>query len=748
MSPGVTLQLFPPPQKVPSQQTSPIRRPRVKPPTPEPSTERERTDSANSAKSAKAPVDFHELIIQVNSVTVPESAHIPRPQITRTPPQQSRSTFEPPPQPRAPTPTYSRTASPSVNADRNGSPSPVFSIQPTYNGMLGPINTSPDLTRSASPAFSDIVSARSGSPTLVRANSAATYRSPVSPEDAPPMRSIFPVYNPTVPLAQQHYHPTETSPTHIPREKISRSPYSPELYVPHSNVLPGPGSSGPSYKPYYTPAPLLDNLWLAANGQEEPAVQIYTLKMHRATATSNMISFGPTPSLPFYSLTQSTDPSSNSAMQEQLEHEVLIKRHHPTQPRALPVTHLSLVAPPPANAAFQQYGEFNEVSSSLLTSIYPKLAALAALDAAANSPAASQLAWVDPGAVSPAAERLAQDVLRGAAERECCALAWTREPLPSHQTNNPFAQAMTQGTYQLHHPTLGVFPVQLEGECGDINTPSIRPTTAVYGHNLPQMQQPTRNKSGSITLLNPYILSPSSPRAFNPPPALPRSPSRTTGHGSRAGSPTPSEVDLADLATTTDAAADDAVLARLDFTTDSLILNLAALTRFGNPYLVDVAATTLLAVAVAESVRVSRSPQNANAHFEPPPPSSLLSGQKPKSSAASLKESFVEGLEAFGAGKVKSKPGRKWSLRSSRTGHASPHEKDIEMENWYGQSEDGKQKGAKKTKQDKEDGLPFITRTIITVLGVAFKTVVWVLRIGIKIVAGLVVMISRNIRKL
>lgn len=469
--------------------------------------------------------------------------------------------------------------------------------------------------------------------------------------------------------------------------------------------------------------------------------------MHRATATSNVISFGPTPSLPFYSLTQSNDTPSASVEPDLLEHEVLIKRHHPTQPRALPISHLSLVIPPPTNAAFQPYGQFNEVSSTLLTSIYPKLAALAALDAAANSPAASQLAWVDPGAISPAAERLAHDVLQGAAERECCDLVWTREP-PSHQSNNPYAQAMTQGIYQLQHPTLGVFPVQLEGECSDINTPSTRPTTAVYGHNLPQMQQPTSTKSGSITLLNPYILSPSSPRAFIPPPPPPRAGSRATGRGSRAGSPTPSEMDLTTLATTTDAAADDAVLAKLDFATDSLILNVAALTRFGNPYLVDVAATTLLTVAVSESMRTPRSSQKANTQFEPPPPSSLLSGQKPKSSAASLKESFVEGLEAFGAGKTKAKPGRKWSLRSNRTGRISPHEKDIEMGSWYGQPEVGKQKASKKSKKDDQDDLPFITRAIITVLGLAFKTVVWVLRIGIKIVAGLVVMISRNIRKL
>lgn len=52
-----------------------------------------------------------------------------------------------------------------------------------------------------------------------------------------PVRSIFPEYNPALPLAHQNYYPTQTSPTHIPPEAISR-----RLYSPTSDAHPDPTS--------------------------------------------------------------------------------------------------------------------------------------------------------------------------------------------------------------------------------------------------------------------------------------------------------------------------------------------------------------------------------------------------------------------------------------------------------------------------------------------------------------------------
>ncbi|KAI4633331.1 hypothetical protein J4E80_000696 [Alternaria sp. BMP 0032] len=738
---GPAFQLFPPPRA--PRQTSPSPRP-----SPHPKPASQEPLATESAVSAKTPVDLHGLLIQVNSVPVspsnsmapppaiaaPPRAHIPSPQATTTPMSNttSRPYFEPPPQ---------QTASPQLGRQES-----FYRVQERHGHDQiddQQRTASPDPARAISPAFSE-------AQTLVRANSSATRC--MSPQEEIPMRSMFPVYDPTVPLGRQPYQPTQASPTQIPRTQISRSPYSSESYIPHNNVRSSGSTAPPPPKPFFTPSNLLDNLWLATNGQEQPSVQMYTLRMHRATASNPTVTFGTTPSLPFYSVAQSNLAGNHEV--PSIMNELLIQRHHPTQPRVLPIAHLDLIAPPSLdNGAFSPQ---QQEDTTLLTSIYPKLAALQALDAAANSPAASRIALSDPGAQSPAAQRLAEDVLAGTAQRECCALAWTRDN-PQQQAN-PWAQHMpSEGSYQLHHPTLGTFPISLEGDCSVINAPSTRPITAFYGHNMPMTPQSTGRKPACITVLNPYVLSPTTPRtnAFSPLPPPPRF------DGTRPVSMTPSEMSVGQLPTTTDATADDAMLARLDFANDALILNLGALTRFGNPFLVDVLTSTLLAVAVAEATRGRKTRNRSQENFEPPPPSFTLNHQK-EDTAKAFKDSFVEGFQGIGG---KSRPPlsgkglKKFasSLKSTTTRSDSAmgsFDKDIELGEWYGQDKHTKakatksEKKAKKANADDESKLPLVARTVITVLTFAFKAVVFILKIAFKIVAGVVVMITRNFSKL
>ncbi|KAF1921157.1 hypothetical protein BDU57DRAFT_488614 [Ampelomyces quisqualis] len=736
---GPSFQLFPPPPKAP-RQTNPNKRHflRVKPPTPD-LTEQ----SMDSAKGAKSPAEFHELVVRVDSVQVspsstivsppaiaaPPRAHVANSHGASSPAQSNRSTFDSPP----------RKIDPPLN----------HTSQEDYYRQQGHFAT-PDLARAASPAFSTCE-------TLVRANSTATRVRSMSLQQEVPMRSMFPTYDPTVPLGNQSYQPPQASPTHIARAQISRSPYATDFYVPHSNVRASSSTAPPSIpKTFFTPSHLLDNLWLATNAQEEPAVQLYTLRMHRATAANPTITFGTTPSIPFYSLAQSNLAGGHEV--PSIMNELLIQRHHPTQPRVLPIAHLDLIAPPSLDT-----GMFNpeqQEATTLLTSIYPKLAALQALDAAANSPAASHIALADPGAQSPAAQRLAEDVLAGAAQRECCALAWTKDD-PTQQAN-PWAQHIpSEGSYQLLHPTLGKFPIKVDGDCSVINNPSTRPVTAIYGHNAPSTPQSIPRKPASIAILNPFVLSPMTPRtnAFSPLPPPPR-----LDHLHRPVSMTPSEMSISHLPTTTDATADDAILGRLDFTNDALILNLGAISRFANPFLVDVVTSTLLAVAVAEATRGRSKSRKASqeSFFEPPPPSFLLTHQK-DDTAKAFKDSFVEGFQGFG-GKTKtpsvplSTSGLKKfasSMKSSATSRnaSTSFDKDIEMGEWYGQdistkTRESKQDKKARKKAEQSDKLPLVARTIINVLTFAFKSVVFVIKIAIKIVAGVVVMITRNFGKL
>lgn len=542
----------------------------------------------------------------------------------------------------------------------------------------------------------------------------------------------------------------------------------------------------PPSKTFFTPSHLLDNLWLAANGQEDPAVQIYTLKMHRATLANPTITFGTTPSLPFYSLA-ATNLAGEDAPVQSIINELLIQRHHPTQPRVLPIAQLDLISPPSMDTVL--FDARQQETTTLLTSIYPKLAALQALDAAATSPAASRIALVDPGAQSPAAQRLAEDVLAGAAQRECCTLLWTRED-PT-QAANPWAQHIpSEGTYTLHHPTLGNFPIQLEGDCSCINAPSTRPVTAIYGvgHNMPSTPSQAVQKPASITLLNPYILSTSTPRtnAFSPLPLPPRFDAQN-----RPISATPSTMSLTQLPTTTDAIADDAVLARLDFANDALVLNLSALQRFGNPFLVDVAASTLCAVAIAEATRGRSSRKGSLQNFDAPPPNDY-EAITPETKARSLKDSFArdwEGADARSAqgrataGRAATSTLRKLilSLKSTTTvdetrsaGTASratsrardrnaDFDKDIELGSWYGHGahssihvntttashplkETRAEKKARKA-AEKEDRLPFLARVIIGLFTFAFKAVVWVLMLVFKILAGVGKMVFKGVSR-
>jgi len=235
---------------------------------------------------------------------------------------------------------------------------------------------------------------------------------------------------------------------------------------------------------------------------------------------------------------------------------------------------------------------------------------------------------------------------------------------------------------------------------------------------------------------------------------------------------------VAQLPTTTDATADEHMLARLDFLNDALVLNLGALTRFGNPFLVDVAASALCAVAIAEATRGRSSRKTSLANFEAPPPNDFQDVVvTPEAKASSLKDSFARdwkgvdprsksGRERAGVAATSSLRKLIMSLKSTTVDETTSQsrvtsrardrnadfDKDIELGEWYGQS---KEVGVKETKAEKkarkaaekEDRLPFVARAIIGILTFGFKAVVWVLMIVFKIVAGVFKMMVRAVSK-
>lgn len=149
-----------------------------------------------------------------------------------------------------------------------------------------------------------IISIHTSLPTLVRSNSASSPdgHSPISPV----MRSIFPRYNPTLPLARQDYYPTNPILRRSANEAARSEAFRSQAYtgsvdsraqtlgenilgtVPRSPITSSPSRSGiPSRisghthalpnSPISTPEDLL-GLWSIANGQgSQEAAATYTL---------------------------------------------------------------------------------------------------------------------------------------------------------------------------------------------------------------------------------------------------------------------------------------------------------------------------------------------------------------------------------------------------------------------------------------------------------------------------------------
>lgn len=433
-----------------------------------------------------------------------------------------------------------------------------------------------------------------GSPTLVRTMSGKTAgRSPISPQEKTkekqleyiPMQSMFPQYNPTVPLEAQDYRPTHTvAPLEISRDQISKAPYSPPMVA----QFPQPR--------FITPASELYRLWDASNGMvtSPNAPTNISLQLNRPIASGKSkqsskdkakLTLGPSAEESFYSMQQSnlepevvTDPSGQSHALE--AYELLVFRHNPSRPDILPIAHIDVSPPPPpslsttrsipvaSSSGFDLDVEANPSDAQRLphhiSTITPTIATLTALSASANSPAASAIAMNDPNANSPQARKLAENAVRAAEEQESVELLWRRT-------------GPSGGAYELLHPAIGVMKMRIDG---DVTGKLDKGTTSP-------------NRAAKISLLNPHPT---------------KSDQDEYKHGSSSSEP------------------DDSVLASLDLAGDVLDINMPAIQKLRNPYLFDVSVCALLAVAAAESKRA----EDPGLKFEAPPVAKLQKKATPK----------------------------------------------------------------------------------------------------------------------
>ncbi|KAF5582704.1 hypothetical protein FPCIR_9375 [Fusarium pseudocircinatum] len=264
---------------------------------------------------------------------------------------------------RAPTPSDQRAATPQAMSPeprpaspRNGRQTPQnrahtpIEFEPVQSEPPKPVKVQRPRPTVQIPGRSDTGFAPGN--TLVRSSSDRSRSSIAKPPlggEAPaqPLRSIFPAYNPEVPLGQQNYVPTEIQPTQMPRAVISRQTYhetpagsaprnpvrspvispmsvqSAQSSWPHRNVQ----QQEPPLIPTVSSNEQLKNYWKVANGwQASPSEgRVYCMKL--AQEKDAPVYSLSSASQPFYNLR--IDPTSASAY-------VTLTRHDPNKPYKAP----------------------------------------------------------------------------------------------------------------------------------------------------------------------------------------------------------------------------------------------------------------------------------------------------------------------------------------------------------------------------------------------------------------------------
>ena len=157
-----------------------------------------------------------------------------------------------------------------------------------------------------------------------------------------PLRSIFPTYNPDLPLNRQEYAPTAKSPTHVPRAVISRQSYHQPV---NHNDEENPYIRSPAHSPraneeanhrWARPRPSeapavptpctndqLKSFWKVANGWKASSSEgrVYCMKLTQEKDA------------PVYTLSSSTHPFYNIRLDPtSASARVTVKRHDPNKP--------------------------------------------------------------------------------------------------------------------------------------------------------------------------------------------------------------------------------------------------------------------------------------------------------------------------------------------------------------------------------------------------------------------------------
>ena len=393
------------------------------------------------AGRAKSPTPTKKIVIHVTEDVAGHSS--PNKSSSDENIERSQSPSRPPPPPSAAAHPQSRTASPALT---------------NHHRLDTPSGPAPSQSRAASPALTNNHSVLSGTVTLVRSNSEAS-------NAAAPIRSIFPRYNPAIPLSQQNYRPTQLSPKHIAPAHISKEAYSPSLYSTAgspSQASPGrvgclsapsaitsfPAGVLSNHRPQYSNPEELADLWEAANGQvTKETGKTFALRMSRSGFVSDIqtnlttdlwrhregpvhhesgatvptigesFTFGASKERPFYDF-QTLRPNEFDPEFSECH----IRRRDPRKGTIIPIMTFT----------FEPASRRDSPQDGLVTNFYPKIAAMMALDGARlqqQQQQQSQPGGPDPDGVmsTTTEERRDEEAVRRAEKKEGCKLFWDHD---------------------------------------------------------------------------------------------------------------------------------------------------------------------------------------------------------------------------------------------------------------------------------------------------------------------------------
>lgn len=153
--------------------------------------------------------------------------------------------------------------------------------------------------------------------------------------------------------------------------------------------------------------------------------------------------------------------------------------------------------------------------------------------------------------------------------------------------------------------------------------------------------------------------------------------------------------------------AENLILAFLDFARNSCVLDVPGLLALEGPYVIDTVICALLAVAVIENDALMAETLTFDA-----PPTKPVTVSSPK--------------------------------RKTRNASPESSEDSSNGRRWWGRTK----KSKKMVKKEEQVDLPFATEAALGLLGFTFKTAVFVLEVGVKVTAGVIVGATHLARKL